>query len=232
MPCREGTSCWRYRGRCSENLLTRTNASSPGAANPALDGMGHRLGRGHAVLAAGTRILGIDVVQDHELAGDVVELLGHVLADLGLLAAAGADPLVGGDVVPDFLPGQVVRDPPAAVPLATTMCGRPPSRLWIGGFLGDRRRRIGIEEVLLVGCLRQPLPPRPEEQPLQGQIVFLQAGIRTLELLGGRDELVELVLEVAESLQRGTEPVLAGRQIIRDGIDGLGHTLIDVSNRA
>ena len=144
MPWRDSTSCWRYSGRCSENLLTRTYASSPGPSQPSLDRIGHRLGRGHAVLAAGTGILRVDVPQDHELAGHVVELLGHVLADLGLLAAAGADPLVGGDVVPDFLPGQVVGDLPAAVPLATTMCGRPPSRLWIVGSLGDRRRRIGI----------------------------------------------------------------------------------------
>jgi hypothetical protein len=123
--------------------------------------MGHPLGRAHTVLAAGSAVFGIDVAEDHELGGHVVELLRDVLADLGLLRAAGAEPLAGGRCCAGLPPGQMVRDLPAAVPLATTICGRSLSRIWIGGSLGDRRRRIGIEEVLLAGSLRQPLPRWP-----------------------------------------------------------------------
>jgi hypothetical protein len=75
----------------------------------------------------------------------------------------------------------------------------------------------------LSGGLGQPLPPRPEQQPLQVQILFLETGVRALQLLGRRAGLVELTLQVVGALeQRGVllqerpELRLAGRQVVGD----------------
>ena len=96
-----------------------------------------------------------------------------------------------------------------------------------------------MKEVVLPGCFRQPLAPRPEEQPLQGQVFFLQARIGALQLLGRRAglveltlQVVELTLQVVESLEHGTEPLLAGGQVVRDGIEVLRHSQIDVPHGA
>ena len=76
----------------------------------------------------------------------------------------------------------------------------------------------------LSGSLGQPLPPPPEQQPFQGQILFLQAGVRALKLLGRGAGLVELTLQIVEALEQGgvllqdrAELRLAGRQVIGDG---------------
>jgi hypothetical protein len=55
----------------------------------------------------------------------------------------------------------------------------------------------------LPGGLWQPLPSRPEQQPLQGQVLLLQAGVRALKLFGRRAGLVELTLQVLEALEQG-----------------------------
>ena len=69
----------------------------------------------------------------HEhLTGLVIELLGHVLTDPRLLAAAVADPLRRGNVMEDVLAGQMVGNLSAAVPLLSLARRR---------FLG--RRGIG-----------------------------------------------------------------------------------------
>ena len=86
--------------------------------------------------------------------------------------------------------------------------------------------------MLLPGRFRQPLAPRPEEQPLQCQVFFLEAGVGALELLGRRDELVELPLEIAESHQNGAEQLLAGGQVVGDGVDVLRHNHIYVLDGA
>jgi hypothetical protein len=49
----------------------------------------------------------------------------------------------------------------------------------------------------------QALRPRPEEQPFQRQVLFLQAGVRALKLLGRGAGLVELTLQVVEALEQG-----------------------------
>jgi hypothetical protein len=177
------------------------------------------------------RILGIDVPQYLDLARDVVELLGHVLADLRLGAAAGARAVLLRYVMEHVATRQMITEATSAVPLAV-LPRHGLTGITFGGFGRNARHGLRVEEMALPRSLWQSLPPRPNQQPLQGQVLFLQTGIGTLELLGGRDELVELAFEIAESLQRGTEPVLAGRQIIRDGIDGIGHTHRDASDRA
>ena len=76
------------------------------------------------------------MTQHDELARDVIELLGHVLADPGLGAAAGANLLLGGDIMEDILSRQVVGNRFSAMPLALPARGRLLIRLGIGGKMG------------------------------------------------------------------------------------------------
>ena len=110
--------------------------------------------------------------------------------------------------------------------------GRAPCAAFAVRDSSDRRRRGFTEEARrapcrrdgLPGSLGQPLPPRPEQQPLQGQVLFLEAGVGALKLLGRRAGLVELTLQVVESLEQGgvcsrtAELRLAGRQVVGDGV--------------
>ncbi len=86
------------------------------AGQAPLDRIGLALGRGHAVLAARAGIFRIDMSQHEHLAGLVFELLGHILADPGFIAAAAADPLRGGDIMGNVLAGKMVGNGSAAVP--------------------------------------------------------------------------------------------------------------------
>jgi len=111
----------------------------------------------------------------------------------------------------------------SAVPFAVFR-GRGITRIAGGGFRRNARDGLCVEEMALSGSLGQPLPPRPEEQPLQGQVLFFQAGVRALKLLGRRASLIELTLQVVESLEQGgvlrqdrAELGLAGRQVVGDG---------------
>ena len=61
----------------------------------------------------------LDVPEHEQLAGLVFELLGHVLADPGLVAAAVAGPLLLGDVMENLRARQVLGNRLAAVPLAS-----------------------------------------------------------------------------------------------------------------
>ena len=117
----------------------------------------------------------------------------------------------------------MIADGTPAVPLAV-LRGRGLTRIAGGGFRRSARHGLRVEEMALPGGLGQPLPPRPEQQPLQGQVLFLQAGVRALKLLGRRAGLVELTLQVVESLEQGgvllqdrAELRLAGRQVVGDG---------------
>jgi hypothetical protein len=47
----------------------------------------HRLGRCHTIIAAGAGVFRVDVFQHDRLAGYVIELLGHILADPRLLVS-------------------------------------------------------------------------------------------------------------------------------------------------
>jgi len=90
-----------------------------------------------------------------------------------------------------------------------------------------------MKEVKLPGRFRQPLAPRSEEHPLQREVFFLEACVGTLELFGRGAGLFELAFHVVESLlhvvelfEHGTEPLLAGGQVIRDGVELLRHNHI------
>jgi hypothetical protein len=130
----------------------------------------------------------------------------------------------------DWRPGQMVGNWPAAVPLLWLARGRFLSRRGIGRFIWGRRCDIGIEEVELPGVFRHPLASRPEEQAFQREEFFLEAGVGPFHLFGGRDQLVELPLEVDESHQGGAEQLLAGGKVVGDGVevDGLRHNYIYV----
>ena len=93
-------------------------------------------------------------------------------------------------------------------------------------MIGRGRRCTVVEEVLLPGRFRQPLTARPEEHPLQYEVLFLEARVGTLHFLGSRHELVELSLEIVESHEKGSEQLLAGRQVVRDGGEVLRHNHI------
>lgn len=87
-----------------------------------------------------------------------------------------------------------------------------------------------MKEVELPGRFRQPLAPWSEEQPLQRQVLFLQTRVGTLQILGRRAglveltfQIVELTLQVVESLEHGTKPLLAGGQVVGDGVQVLRH---------
>jgi hypothetical protein len=169
------------------------------------------------------RILGIDMPQHLDLARDVVELLGHVLANLRLGTAATARALLLRYVMEHVATRQMITEGTPTVPLAVLRgCGL--TRIAGGRFREKARRGRRVEQVTLPGSLGQPLPPRPEEQPLQGQVLFLQAGVGALKLLGRRASLVELMLQVVEALEQGgvllqdrAELRLAGRQVVGDG---------------
>ena len=88
-----------------------------GPSQATLNRTGRPLGRRHTVFAAGARVFRIDMPQHAHLAGLVFELLGHVLADPRLLAAAVTNPFRRGDVMGDVLAGQMVGDLPTAVSL-------------------------------------------------------------------------------------------------------------------
>ena len=109
-----------------------------GPSQAARDRIGRRLGRRHTVFAAGAGVFRVDVPQYPQLAGLVFELLGHVLADPGLLAAAVTDPLLWGDVMGDVLPGQMVGNLSAAVPLLSFARGQLLGRRGIGRFIEER----------------------------------------------------------------------------------------------
>ena len=91
--------------------------------------------------------------QHQQLAGFVVELLGRVLTDLGLLTTAVAGSLFFGKIVQDVTPWYVVGDRPAAMslPLVWGLILALQDRLGDGG----RREGLGVEEVLLVGVFPQ-----------------------------------------------------------------------------
>src|SRR5271155_5698723 len=72
--------------------------------------------------------------------------------------------------------------------------------------------------MLLPGRFRQPLTAWPEKHPLQYEVFFLEARVGTLHFLGCRHEFVELSLEIAESHEKGAEQLLAGGQVVRDGV--------------
>ena len=126
----------------------------------------------------------------------------------------------------DVLARQMVGDLPAAVSLFPLARRRFRVRRGRGRFIGRGRRCTVIEEVLLPGRFRQALTARPEKHPLQYEVFFLEARVRTLHFLGCRHELVELPLEVVESQEKGTEQLLASRQVVRDGVDLLRHNHI------
>ena len=98
----------------------------------------------------------------------------------------------------DVLPGQMVGYFPTAVPLRSLAPGRFLGRRGVGRFIGERWRRVGIEEVKLPGRFRQPLAARPEKQTLQYEVFFLEARVGTPQLLGRRAGLVELTFQVVE----------------------------------
>ena len=75
------------------------------------------LGRRHTVFAARARVFRVDMPQHPHLAGLVFELLGHVLADSRLVAAAVTNLFRRRDVMRDVLAGQMVGDLPTAVSL-------------------------------------------------------------------------------------------------------------------
>jgi hypothetical protein len=136
--------------------------------------------------------------------------------------ATTAGALVFRHVVEHVPPWQVIANGTPTVSLAvlrgrlTRIAGR-----WLKR---SARYRLRVEEMALPRSLWQSLPPRPEQEPLQGQVLFLQAGVRALKLLGRRASLVELALQVVESLKQGgvlfqdrAKLRLAGRQVVGDG---------------
>src|SRR5262249_13832948 len=152
--------------------------------------------------------------------------------------AAGARAVLLRYVMEHVPAGQMIAEGAPAVPLAV-LRGRGLTRIARDGFGRDARQGLRIEEMALPGGLGQPLPPRPEQQPLQGQVLFLQAGVRPLKLLGRRAGLVELMLQVVEALEQGgvlfqdrAELRLAGRQVVGDGRRVLRHDDLDVSGVA
>src|SRR5262245_28087590 len=117
----------------------------------------------------------------------------------------------------------MITDGTPAVALAV-LRRRRVTRIAGGRFREKARRGRRVEETALSGSIGQPLPPRPEQQPLQGQVLFLEAGVGALKLLGRRASLVELMLQVVAALEQGgvllqdrAELRLAGRQVVGDG---------------
>ncbi len=93
--------------------------------------------------------------------------------------------------------------------------------------------------MLLPSRFCQPLAPRPEAEAFQRDVLFLEAVIGTLQFPVGRARFVKLTLQVAELtlqlvelLQKATEELLAGRQIMRDLIGLLHHDHIYASDGA
>ena len=84
----------------------------------------------------------------------------------------------------DSRPGQMVGNWPAAVPLLSLARRRFLGWRGIGWWIGESGRDIGIEEVELPVRFRQPLTSWPEEQALQCQVFFLEAGVGAFELFG------------------------------------------------
>jgi hypothetical protein len=126
----------------------------------------------------------------------------------------------------DVFSGQMVGDLATTVSLFPFTRRRFVVRRGRGRFIGRGRRCTVVEEMLLPGRFRQPLTARPEEHPLQYEVFFLEARVGTLHFLGSRHELVELSLEIVESHEKGSEQLLAGRQVVRDGVEVLRHNHI------
>src|SRR3954468_15329142 len=108
-------------------------SQEPGCGQAASDRASGGRGRDHAVLTAGAGILGIDVPQHLDLARDVVELLGHVLTDLRLGAAASARAVLLRYLMEHDSTCQMLTDGTSAVPLAV-LGGRGLTRIAGGGF--------------------------------------------------------------------------------------------------
>ena len=89
-----------------------------------------------------------------------------------------------------------------------------------------------IEEVLLPRCFRQSLTSGTEEQTFEREILFLQTLIGSSEIASRGDDLFELALQIAKSLECGAEQFLAGGQIVRDGVNLLRHTHVYVLDGA
>src|SRR5262245_32379013 len=116
----------------------------------------------------------------------------------------------------------MITNGPPAMALAV-LRGLGFTRIAVDRFRKKARRGRRVEEIAVSGYLGQPLPPRPEQQPLPGQVLFLQPGVGALKPHGGRADLVELALKVVEALEQGgvllqdrAELRLAGRQVVRD----------------
>ncbi len=161
-------------------------------------------------------------------AGLVVELLGRVLTDLGFLSTAVACWLVFGHIVQDVTTWHVIGDGPAAMSLASFR------RLGLAlyNWLGDRDRRDGfaIEEMLLVGVFRQSFAARSVQLSLQSEVLFLQAGKLTFQLLGCVAGFIDLPLEIADSRLGRVELFLHRGGMIGDGVYLLRHQRIIVVN--
>src|SRR3954451_22682701 len=132
-------------------------SQEPGCGQAASDRASGGRGRDHAVLTAGAGILGIDVPQHLDLARDVVELLGHVLADLRPGAAASARAVLLRYIMEHVSSWQMITDGTSAVPLAV-LRGRGVTGTAGVGFRRSARHGLRVEEVALPGILRQPLP--------------------------------------------------------------------------
>ena len=119
-------------------LADQDIGQQPRPSQVARDRIGRRLRRRHTIFAAGASIFRVDVSQYTQLAGLVFELLGHVLADPELLAAAVTDLLLWGDVMWDILAGQMVGNWSAAVPLLSFARAQLLGRRGIGRFVEER----------------------------------------------------------------------------------------------
>jgi len=128
----------------------------------------------------------------------------------------------------DWRPGQMVGNWPAAVPLLWLARRRFLGRRGIGWLIGERRRGLRIEEVELPGRFRHPFASRPEKQPFQSEVFFLEAGVGASQFFGRPGELVELPLKIAEPHQNGAEQLLAGGQVVGDRVEVLRHNYIYV----
>src|SRR5262249_47228804 len=139
----------------------------PGCGQAASDRARGDRGCGHAVLTAGTGVLRIDMTQHLDLTRYVVELLGHVLTDLRLGAAASAGALVLRYIVEHIATWQMITEGTSAVPLAV-LPRHGLTGITFGGFGRNARHGLRVEEMALPRSLWQSLPPRPKQQPLQG----------------------------------------------------------------
>ena len=70
--------------------------------------------------------------------------------------------------------------------------------------------------MLLVGVFRESFATRSVQQPLQCEILFLQAGKRPLQLFGRGARFIDLPFEVADSRLGRVELFLQRGRLIRD----------------